>query len=33
MVQMHYLGKIPEAPFGSKIVYDAATGTIKVVKE
>jgi len=33
MVEMHYLGKIPEAPFGYKIVYDAATGTIKVVKQ
>jgi hypothetical protein len=33
MVQMHYLGKIPEAPFGYKIVYDATAGTIKVVKE
>jgi len=28
-----YLGKIPQAPFGQKIVYDAATGTVKVVKE
>ena len=33
MVEMHYLGKIPEAPFGYKIVYDAAAGTIKVVKQ
>ena len=29
----NYLGKIPDAPLGSKIVYDAATGTVKVVKE
>jgi len=28
-----YLGKIPQAPFGQKIVYDAATGTVKVVKQ
>jgi len=28
-----YLGKIPQAPFGQKIVYDAATGMVKVVKE
>lgn len=33
MVAMHYLGKIPEAPFGYKIVYDAAAGAIKVVKQ
>ena len=33
LVQMHYLGKIPEAPFGSKIVYDAAAGVVTVVKQ
>ena len=33
MVEMHYLGKIPEAPFGYKIVYDATAGAIKVVKQ
>ena len=33
LVQMHYLGKIPETPFGSKIVYDAATGVVTVVKQ
>jgi hypothetical protein len=33
MVAMHYLGKLPEAPFGYKIVYDATAGTIKVVKQ
>ncbi len=33
MVTMRYLGKIPEAPFGCKIVYDPATGTVKVVKQ
>ena len=29
----NYIAKIPEAPFGSKIVYDAAAGTVKVVKQ
>jgi hypothetical protein len=29
----NYIGKIPRAPYGSKIVYDAATGTVKVVKQ
>ena len=29
----NYIGKIPEAPFGSKIVYDAAIGTVKVIKQ
>jgi len=29
----NYIGKVPEAPLGSKIVYDAATGTVKVVKQ
>ena len=33
MVAMHYLGKVPEAPYGYKIVYDAAAGSIKVVKQ
>ena len=33
MVEMHYLGKIPEAPYGYKIVYDATLSTIKVVKQ
>ncbi|HEY5344719.1 MAG TPA: hypothetical protein VIK62_00060 [Verrucomicrobiae bacterium] len=28
-----YLGKMPEAPFGYKIVYDATAGAIKVVKQ
>ena len=32
MVQMHYLGKMPEAPYGYKIVYDATNGTISVVQ-
>ena len=29
----NYMGKLPEAPIGMKIVYDAATGTVKVVKQ
>ncbi len=29
----NYIGKIPEAPFGSKIVYDATAGTAKMVKQ
>ncbi len=33
LVAMHYLGKVPEAPYGYKIVYDAAAGSIKVVKQ
>jgi len=28
-----YVAKIPDAPLGYKIVYDAATATVKVVKE
>lgn len=33
LVAEKFIPKIPEAPFGSKIVYDAGTGTAKVVKE
>lgn len=29
----NYLGKMPVAPYGYKIVYDANAGTIKVVKQ
>ncbi|HEY3931250.1 MAG TPA: hypothetical protein VGM58_02660 [Verrucomicrobiae bacterium] len=28
-----YLGKMPQAPYGYKIIYDANSGTIKVVKQ
>ena len=28
-----YVAKIPDAPFGYKIVYDTASATVKVVKE
>ena len=29
----NYVAKIPDAPLGSKIVYDATTGTVKVVPQ
>jgi hypothetical protein len=29
----NYLGKMPQAPYGYKIVYDPDAGTIKVVKQ
>lgn len=29
----NYLGKVPAAPLGYKITYDAGTGTVKVVKQ
>jgi hypothetical protein len=29
----NYLGKMPQAPYGYKIVYDSQQGTIKVVKQ
>jgi hypothetical protein len=29
----NYLGKIPDAPYGYKIVYDTNTYTVKVVKQ
>src|SRR5271156_6691115 len=29
----NYLAKMPQAPYGYKIVYDANTGTVKVVKQ
>lgn len=33
LVQMKYLPKMPEAPRGKKIVYDANAGTIKIVAQ
>jgi hypothetical protein len=33
MVDMHYLGKIPQAPYGYKIVYDPNAGRISVVRQ
>jgi hypothetical protein len=29
----NYVGKIPDAPYGYKIVYDATTGAVTVVKQ
>ena len=29
----NYVAKIPDAPIGSKIVYDANSGTVKVVQQ
>jgi len=29
----NYIGKMPDAPYGSKIVYDANSGTVKVVRQ
>ena len=33
LVQKHYLGAIPKAPYGMEIVYDPSTGAVKVVKK
>lgn len=33
LVEKGFLREIPKAPYGSKIVYDAANGTVKVVKQ
>jgi hypothetical protein len=33
LVQQKYIPKIPEAPYGMKIVYDAGSGAVKVVKQ
>lgn len=33
LIEKGFLHEIPKAPYGSKIVYDAATGTVKVVKQ
>lgn len=33
LVQEKYIGKVPEAPYGMKIDYDATTGQVKVVKQ
>jgi hypothetical protein len=33
LVAKHYLGEIPKAPYGMKLVYDPATGTVQVVKQ
>ena len=33
LVELKYLPQIPAAPYGMKIDYDAATGTVKIVKQ
>ncbi len=33
LVEQKYLPKIPDAPYGTKLVYDANSGTVKVVKQ
>jgi len=33
LVQKKYLPQIPTPPYGTKLVYDATAGTVKVVKQ
>jgi len=33
LVQEKYIAKIPEPPYGTKIVYDANTGNVRVEKQ
>jgi len=33
LVQKKYIPKIPDAPYGMKLVYDANAGTVKVEKQ
>jgi predicted small lipoprotein YifL len=33
LVSEHYLGKLPAAPFGMKLQYDATQGSVSVVKK
>ena len=33
LVEKKYIGQIPDAPYGMKIVYDASAGQVKVVKQ
>ena len=33
LVTEKYISKVPEAPYGMKVDYDPATGTVKVVKQ
>ena len=33
LVEKRYLPMVPAAPAGSKLVYDATAGTVKVVKQ
>jgi hypothetical protein len=33
LVEQKYIPKLPQPPYGTKLVYDANTGTVKVEKE
>jgi hypothetical protein len=33
LVEQKYIPKLPQPPYGTKIVYDANTGTVKIEKE
>ena len=33
LVEQKFIPKIPETPFGTKLVYDASSGTVKVVNQ
>lgn len=33
LVDKKYIPKVPEPPYGTKLVYDAVAGTVKVVNE
>ncbi len=33
LVTMKYIAKIPEAPVGQKILYDASAGTVKITAQ
>ena len=33
LVDQHYLGKMPDVPYGYQITYDATTGTVKVTRK
>ena len=33
VVAKHYLGAIPKAPYGMRIIYDPATGKVQIVKQ
>lgn len=33
LVEQKFIPKIPDAPYGTKLVYDSASGTVKIVKQ
>ena len=33
LVEQKYIPKLPQPPYGTKFVYDAATGTVKIEKQ